>query len=127
MQDTLLISNTTKGKLPRLPFAIMKDAVLGKKYELSVVFVGKARIKSLNNLYRKKNYATDILSFPLSDTSGEIYICKEISDKKSKDFDRTETNYLAFLFVHGLVHLLGYDHGTEMDTLEKKFHKKFKI
>ncbi len=127
MQDTLLISNTTKGKLPRLPFVIMKDAVLGKKYDLSVVFVGKAKMRTLNRTYRKKDYATDILSFPLSNTEGEIFICKEISDKKSNDFGRTETNYLAFLFIHGLVHLLGYDHGTEMEKIEQKFQKKFKV
>jgi len=126
-QQDFSISSTIKRKLPRLRFTHIKTAVLGSKYDLSLVFIGKQKMQTLNRTYRSKDYATDILSFPISDTMGEIYICRDISDKKSKDFDRTPNNYLEFVFIHGCVHLLGHDHGEKMDTLEKKFQKKFSL
>jgi probable rRNA maturation factor len=126
-QKNFSISNTTKRKLPRLRFAHIKEAVVGKKYDLSLVFVGKQKIQTLNRIYRSKDSPTDILSFPVSDTMGEIYICRDMSDKKAKEFERTENNYLEFVFVHGLVHLLGHDHGEKMEKLETKFRKKFSI
>jgi len=105
----------------------MKDAVLGKDYDLSVVFVGKTKIQSLNKTYRKMDSPTDILSFPLSEKSGEIYICLDVADKKSLEFERSPRNFLDFLFIHGLVHLLGHDHSDAMEKIEEKFRKKFNI
>jgi ssRNA-specific RNase YbeY (16S rRNA maturation enzyme) len=43
------------------------------------------------------------------------------------EFDRTYENFLVFLFIHGLVHLKGYDHGDKMEKVEIKFRKKFNI
>lgn len=127
MNRNFSISQTTKRKLPRLRFAHIKESVLGKKYDLSLVFIGTQKMQTLNRIYRNKDYATDILSFPISDSMGEIYICREISDKKSKNFDRSTNNYLEFLFIHGCLHLLGHDHGDKMEALEKKYRKKFSI
>ncbi|MES2409407.1 MAG: rRNA maturation RNase YbeY [Patescibacteria group bacterium] len=114
-------------KIDETLFKKMKDAVLGKKYELSVVFIGPKEMQKINLSYRNKDYATDILSFPLSDTSGEIFICKQKADQKSKEYDREKNNFLYFLFIHGLVHLKGFEHGSRMDTEEEKFRKKFGI
>lgn len=121
------IANKTKAKLPSLAFEIMKNTVLGKKYELSLVFITSAMIRGLNKTYRNINKPTDILSFPLSKTTGEIFICPNETKKMMGEFDRTYDNFMAFLFIHGLVHLKGYDHGVEMEKIEKKFRKKFKI
>jgi len=124
------LSIKTKGNpktLKGLPFARMKDAILGKKYDLSLVFVDGREGRKLNKLYRKKDYATDILSFPLSKTEGEIVINQKAADKKAKTFDREPINYLQFLFIHGCVHLKGYAHGSRMESEERKFRKKFKI
>ena len=121
------VTISTKGKLPRLPFASMKDAVLGKKYELSVVFVSRATMRNLNRTYREKDRATDILSFLLSDSAGEIFINLEEAKKESKKFDRDFENFLGFLFIHGLVHLKGMTHGSRMEALEAKFRKQFGI
>jgi len=73
------IKNTTKGKLPRLPFEHMKDEVLGKNYDLSLVFIGDKLSRKLNKLSRKKDYPTNILSFPLSKNAGEIFINYRLS------------------------------------------------
>ena len=108
-------------------FEMIKQAILGRKYELSLVFITPKKIQSLNKIYRNINKPTDILSFPLSKTSGEIFICKSEAKKMAKDFGRPYENFLAFLFIHGLVHLKGYDHGDKMEKVEIKFRKKFKI
>jgi len=105
----------------------MKEKVLGAKYELSLVFTDSRQMKKLNTIYRNLEVPTDILSFPLSKTTGEIYICPSESRKMMKDFGRTYDNFIAFLFIHGLVHLKGFDHGTKMEKVEKKFRKMFKI
>jgi len=127
MSPTFSLINKTKGRLPRLPFIVMKDTVLGKKYTLSLAIVSKKVVQKLNKEYRQKDKPTDILSFSLSQTEGEIFINPESAKIKAKEFKRTYTNYIAFLFIHGLYHLKGFDHGEEMEKLEKKTRARFEI
>jgi len=110
-----------------ISYSDIKDYYLGKDYELSLVFCSKKKMRALNKETRKKDYATNILSFPLSDSSGEIYICLPVCKKQYKDFNRSFDNFIAFLFVHGLVHLNGYDHGDTMDNEEEALRKAFSI
>lgn len=123
----LSISNTTKGRFPSLPYQKMKDAVLGKKYELSLVFIGDKKSQNLNRTYRDKNKPTNILSFSLSKSSGEIFINLRLSKKQAKNFDRKFDNFIGFLFIHGLFHLKGFDHGDTMEKRESFLRKKFGI
>lgn len=122
-----MLVNETSSKIPPIPFEAMKDTVLGKEYDLSVVFVSKEKIQSLNKQYRNIDEPTDILSFPLDKESGEIFINIEETKRMAPDFDRPYENFLAFLFIHGLVHLKGYDHGSTMENIEMKYRKVFKI
>ena len=108
-------------------FELIKKAILGSKYELSLVFITAPKIQKLNKIYRNINKPTDILSFPLSQTSGEIFICKTEARKMMSEFNRPYENFLTFLFIHGLVHLKGYDHSDKMEKVEEKFRKKFGI
>ncbi len=108
-------------------FEKIKIAVLGPDYELSLVFTSAAKIKDLNRIYRNLDQPTDILSFPLSQTSGEIFICRSEAKKEMVKFDRPRENFLAFLFIHGLVHLKGFDHGPKMEKVEEKFRQEFGI
>mgnify|MGYP000864512842 CR=1 FL=1 len=119
--------NTTKAKLPSLAFGSMKTAVLGEDYDLSVVIVGKNEIRKLNKIHRDIDKPTDILSFPLSEKTGEIYINLDMTKLEAKKFDREYENFLGFLFIHGLVHLKGYDHGSTMESIEIQFRKQFGI
>lgn len=121
------IKNKTKGKLPSLPFVRLKEEVLGQKYNLSLTFISKKEIHSINKKYRNVDSPTDILSFPLDKKSGEIFICQEIAKKKAPEFERSYGNFLTFLFIHGLVHLKGYDHGDKMEKVERKYRKIFNI
>lgn len=126
-QETFTLKNLTKAKLPRLAFAQMKEAVLGNDYELSVTIVDAEKMQELNNTYRKIDKPTDILSFPLSETEGEIFINLEETKNEAPKFDRDYENFLGFLFIHGLVHLKGHDHSDQMESLEQKYREQFKI
>lgn len=108
-------------------FEKIKNAILGEKYDLSLVFVSAKKIQGLNKTYRNINKPTDILSFPLSKTAGEILICKTETKKMMKEFGRNFDNFLAFLFIHGCVHLKGFDHGPKMEKVEEKFRKLFRV
>ena len=117
LKDTLSVSNTTRGKVPSLPFESIKNTVLGKNYELSLVFCGDKLSKRLNKTYREKNKPTNVLSFPISKNTGEIFI--NLSHLKGFS--------IGHLFIHGLYHLKGFDHGDTMERAEKVLRKKFKI
>ena len=122
----LTITNLTKKKAPVVPFLKLAGFVLGKKYELSLVLTGDALIKKLNNTYRRKNQPTNILSFPYSETEGEIFINLKRAELESKRFERNFNHHLAYLFIHGLLHLKGFAHGSKMESEECKILKHFK-
>lgn len=123
--DQINIVHMSKGKLPRLPFSDMKNAILGKEYDLSLVIVGPTKIKELNRAYRDIDKPTDILSFPLEKDSGEIFICPSLSRIEAKKFDKPYENFLGFLFIHGLLHLKGMEHSSTMEAEEAKYCARF--
>ncbi len=108
-------------------FQQIKDKILGKEYDLSWAFISLREIQRLNLTYRNINKPTDILSFPISENAGELYICLSEAKKEAKNFDREYENFVDFLFIHGCVHLKGYDHGSTMERIEAKLRKEFGI
>ena len=96
-----------------------------KNQEFSVLLTNNYKMKKLNNKFRKKNKNTDVLSFPLKNNSyiGDIAISFEIINKKSSlsnfsyEFDKT--------WVHGYLHLVGYNHKKNKDY--KKMYNKEKL
>jgi rRNA maturation RNase YbeY len=121
------IKNLTKGKLPRLPFAKIKTCVLGKKYDLSLVFAGSALTKKLNHDYRGKMKPANVLSFPLSEASGEVFINLAQAKKEAGNFSESYRSFVGFLFIHALLHLKDMRHGIKMESEEKKIRNKFKV
>ncbi len=122
------IVNETRAGIPaKARFRAIKEAALGTDYDLSLIFTTPARIKKLNLIYRDKDKATDILSFALSKKEGEIYICQSEARKEAANFNRSYANFIEFLFIHGCVHLKGYEHGATMERIEARLHKKFNI
>jgi rRNA maturation RNase YbeY len=95
--------------------AKVKDAILGSEYELSLVICGNALSHKLNKQYRGKDKPTNVLAFPLSETSGEIFINKMHLDGFS----------MLELLIHGLLHLKGMEHGAKMESEEKRYLKLF--
>ncbi len=112
---------------PTLAFEAMKDAILGKSYNLSLVFVGATRAQALNQEHRGKSYTPNVLSFPLTDTDGEITITPTVARKEAPDYNLSYEGYVGFLFIHGCLHLKGLDHGDTMERAEKKYLKQFKL
>ncbi|MDB5238725.1 MAG: hypothetical protein JWO00_60 [Candidatus Parcubacteria bacterium] len=121
------MTNETHASIPRVRFSAIKDAALGSDYKLNLIFTTPAKIRKLNKIYRNIDKPTDILSFPLSDTEGEIYISPTETRKEAKNFDRSYENFMAFLFIHGCVHLIGHDHGATMEHIEANIRKEFKV
>lgn len=113
------------GTIPNVPVLQIKNYILGKDYSLNLIYTGPKKAFELNNTYRKKDYIPNILSFPLSDDEGEIYICRSIARKQYKDFDLSYNDYLVLLVVHGILHLKGHEHSSKMEELEDELTKKF--
>ena len=96
---------------------------------ISISFSGDKKVKELNNSYRKKKSATNVLSFPsnyeFNNTLflGDIIFSIETILKEAKRDNKSVENHLTHLFVHAVLHLLGYEHETEeqaekMENLE---------
>ncbi len=117
----------TKGTLPRLPFSLLKDAILGKDYELSIASVNATTSQKLNAHYRGKDYPTNILSFPLSKKSGELVLHLPTARKEHKKFDMKFDDFILYLTIHGMLHLKGMEHSSTMERAERKFGKLFGV
>lgn len=125
--ESFSITNKTKSTLPRVPFGKIKETALGKNYVLSLVFIGERRSRTLNRSYRDKDKSTNILSFTLDKNEGEIFITLQKAKREAKQFERKFDNFIAFLFIHGLMHLKGMEHGSTMEKAEMKLRKQFHI
>lgn len=91
---------------------------------LSIALVGQGRIRELNKRYRGKNRATDVLAFPNRELGlGEIVICLREVKKNAKKFSSTFEKELVRVLIHGILHLLGYDH-EKSDAQTKKMEEK---
>ncbi len=92
--------------------------------DLTLVFVDAKEMKALNSQFRGMNYATDVLSFDGEDgTLGELIFCVPTLDKQAKKHQLSFQLETGYLIIHGLLHLLGYDH--EISDVESE--KMFKI
>ncbi len=125
MRENFSIVNKTKGRLPSLPFTLIKEDILGISYSLSLAFIEKNKMRELNKKYRGLNKATNILSFPLSRNNGEILICPNIVKTETKKFDRSFRELLGFLVIHGCLHLKGMQHSSRMEKEEEKYDQKY--
>lgn len=90
---------------------------------LSIALVGQGRIRESNKRYRGKNRVTDVLSFP-DDGLGEIVICLREVKKNAKRFGSVFEKELATCLIHGILHLLGYEHEKSATEAEKMREKE---
>jgi probable rRNA maturation factor len=112
---------------PDAPYLDIKRAILGTAYQVSLTFVGETRARRYNQTYRGKSYVPNVLSFPLETKAGEIVICPVAARREAKAHELSFTGYITYLFIHGLLHLKGYDHGATMDRLEARFRRQFSV
>lgn len=93
---------------------------------VTLVLCGTAAVRSLNRKFRKRDEATDVLSFPmgLRAADGELYlgdiiIAVPVAFRQAREKGRSLEHELVFLAVHGFLHLLGYNHGRDMEQRER--------
>lgn len=137
------INNLTSFALDKEFFTgVAKKVLKGENKEiknLSIAFVEPLEIKKLNKKYRKKDKPTDVLSFGegegLTGNSDilEIIICPKVAKENAEKFGNSFNAEITKLLIHGILHLLGYDHerseqeAVEMENKEKFYLSKIKI
>lgn len=124
LESKNLIVNREKGLIDKALFSQIKKIkkeILQQDYDLAVNFISPKIAQELNIKYRKKDYIPNILSFPLSKSEGEIFICLSVAKKEAKKFSLTYEKFLNLLLIHGCLHLSGLDHGDKMEKLEEKY------
>lgn len=113
----------TTAKLKRWATTALKTKVPAA--ELTIRIVDKTEITELNSTYRHKNKPTNVLSFPfdmpdeLEDEIpllGDIVICAEVIEEEAREQQKTTEAHWAHMVVHGVLHLLGYDHEEDEDA-----------
>jgi probable rRNA maturation factor len=106
---------------------IYKREKLPVQKKTHVILCSNRKIKRLNAMFLHRNRATDVMSFNYdeNDLLGEIYISLQRAKTQAKEYKVTYNNEVLRLFVHGMFHLLGYDHETEKDR--KKMRAKESI
>ena len=145
----LELENLTKEKISsdffkEIAQIALKEAGFEKtdRVEINLALVDDEKIKELNAKYRGQDKVTDVLSFAQTDDFiqppdqinhlGEILICLSQAQRQAQDLKVELQQELARLFIHGILHLLGYDHKEDeaaktMRQLEEKILKKVNI
>ena len=134
-QNNVYLINNSKCsyKLSKNFFLSLTNDILEElKYpfpiEVNIIICNKNEIKKLNYKYRNINKATDVLSFPIeSDINiiktckfnllGDIFICDSIIKETAKKENRTIKREYSYMYLHSLLHLLGYDHIDKKTTI----------
>lgn len=123
--------NKTDKKVPKSLFTellkeLFKVEPNVKQTEMELLLTTNAEIQELNRIYRGKDRPTDVLSFGLDDdvNLGQLVISVERTEEQAKEVGNIFEEELRFLFAHGVMHLLGYDHEVPADEkvmLEKVY------
>ncbi|TSC75431.1 MAG: putative rRNA maturation factor [Parcubacteria group bacterium Gr01-1014_30] len=127
---TIDINNLTTSEVDEVSLKkVAKNVIEGESASrrkedasLSIALVGQGRIRELNKKYRGKNRVTDVLSFP-GNGLGELVICLREVKKNAKKYKSTFQRELAKVLIHGILHLLGYEHDkgeTKADAMREK-------
>lgn len=118
------LDNEIKDLYKLLEFALKREKL--DNVEFNVIFVDSDTIHNINKTYRNVDRVTDVISFALEDNEtikldhrllGDIYICIERAKEQAQEYGHSFKRELSFLTIHGLLHLLGYDH---MEPEEEK-------
>ena len=124
------IINETKENIDELDDLrkFVEFAIKHQKIEnavFNIIIVDENKIQELNKNYRNKDSVTDVISFALEDDNtfiktdfrilGDIYICLKRAKDQAKEYGHSLKREICFLSIHGLLHLLGYDHMNEKD------------
>lgn len=126
--------------LKKIVSIVLEGEKIVKEVELSIALIGPGRMRKINRRYRGKNRVTDVLAFPESKILlekfkvgvvkkvqglGEIVICLREVKKNAKRFNLSSEKELARVLIHGMLHLLGYDHEKAKEAKKIKEKEDF--
>ena len=137
-QNKFKVTNEIKALIKKCALAALKYMEFRTDVEISVVLTDNEEIRTLNNMHRSIDRATDVLSFPMFEYDengeiiedyaefnemgdillGDIVISLERADEQAREYGHSFEREVGFLTVHSMLHLLGYDHMTPEDEEE---------
>ena len=121
-------------------YAVESEDIFGlepERCEISVTFVQPDEIQSLNHAYRGIDRVTDVLSFPqFADLAeevpevgeiclGDVVICGRVARRQADEYGHSYERELLYLFVHSILHLLGYDHMEEEEKRQMRIREEY--
>ena len=118
----LIINNESGARIDRAMLRKLAKKVIKKDWKVSVSFVKKGAMKKLNREYRKKDRPTDVLSFNMNEGKllGDVVVCPSVAKVNARKYNVSFNAEISRLVAHGLLHLLGYDHGRKMFEMQDK-------
>ncbi|MEL7564945.1 MAG: rRNA maturation RNase YbeY [Dehalobacterium sp.] len=136
-QDKVAVTSQMEQLLYDVANEVVQAEELNMDPEISLLLVDDPEIQSLNHKYRGINRPTDVLSFAMEDEIagedvpdfvilednnilGDIVISLETAQRQAEEYGHSLEREVGFLAVHGMLHLLGYDHGTEEDSVKMR-------
>lgn len=127
--------NQTNYNVKEYQKIIKKALKKEKSTSMEVIFTTNEQIKDINNSFRQINEVTDVISFPNEDSEnsiGDVFISIDKALAQAKLYGHSNLREIAFLAVHGYLHLLGYDHLNELEekamfALQEEILTKAKI
>ena len=134
-QNEIEITDETIDLIKDCVNAVLKYEECNFDAEVSVTIVDSEEIRSLNAQHRGKDSVTDVLSFPILDFDcdgdlivlGDIVLCAKRAEEQAKEYGHSFKREIAFLTVHSMLHLLGYDHEGCENTEQEMFRRQEEI
>ena len=137
-QNKIKMTPDLRRLVKRAVLAVLDFEDFGRRAEVSVTFTYNEGIHALNREYRNVDRPTDVLSFPLSDGEdydtdgdavllGDIVISLERAQTQAEEYGHSFEREVAFLTVHSMLHLLGYDHETSPEDERDMFARQDEI
>ena len=118
----ILIDNRSGEELPEEEYLALATFVMGKENqnedsELSISLVNQDEIHALNREYRGMDAPTDVLAFENDgELLGDVVVCPAVAREHAEEFDSSFKGEMDLMLIHGILHLLGYDHIEESDA-----------
>lgn len=124
-----MLRNLTGITLPRIAWQKVKDKILGKAYDLSLVFVPIGEMAKISRRLRAHRGPANVLAFGLTKNTGEIFINLSQAVREAESFQKKPKEHLLFLYIHALLHLKGFKHKTrnQLKVMQKSEQKWLKI
>ena len=121
LDETAELETKYKNSLKKIALLVLKALGVPKDSELSISFIDDIKMRELNLSYRGIDRTTDVLSFPQIEGPdfsllGDIVVSIETAERHSKSYGVTLHEELKKLIIHGILHLLGYDHKKKKET-----------